>query len=120
MLVKLAAPQNKCTLKEADDKGVPRYLSCLLYISQCLNIFYLVAKPLLKAPKHDHGSEKKKSGFYLFRVTYQKSPRTDPFRKVSCKKTENWHFGDHRIWGGLVSWLHSDICRGPVGCHGRL
>ena len=54
--------------------------------------------------------EKMKIFFDFLEVTYQKSPKTDPFSEGIMQKTENWHFGDHRIW---VSELHRDM---PGSC----
>ena len=70
-----------------------------------LTVEYILFGDLLKAPKHDHGSEKKKNEVFLnfFEVTYQKPLKTNPFSECIMQKTENWHFGDHQIWGGSVS-----------------
>jgi len=54
-------------------------------------------------------------GIFL-EVTYQKSPKTDPFSEGIIQKTENWHFGDHRIWGGRYQ-SSIGICRGPTSMY---
>jgi hypothetical protein len=53
----------QCTLKEADGKGVSRYL---LYISQCLNILYLVARHLLKHQNTIVEVRRKNFNFLIF------------------------------------------------------
>jgi hypothetical protein len=89
------------------------------YLSRCYIVIYIsqglfgAQAPALKpveAPKHDRRRKKKKSGvFWIFgEVTYQNPPNTDTFSEGIIQKTEKWHFGDHRIWGGSVSELHKD------------
>jgi hypothetical protein len=67
--------------------------------------------PTLKPVEHGNAiaDARRKFGF-LLEVIYQNSPKTDPFLQGIMQKTENWHFGDHRIWGSQyqssigISW----------------
>src|SRR5882762_7491390 len=71
-----------------------------------------------EARKHRNmiAGARKKMGIFL-EVTYQKSPKTDPFSEGIIQKTENWHFGVHRIWGGGRYQSSIGICQGPTSMY---
>src|SRR5882762_9986010 len=103
-------------------EGLARYLSCLSYnhihLSVSEHILFDAQVPALKpgSTKTRLWEQEEKMGIFgdFLEVTYQKSPKINPFLEGIIQKTENWHFGDHRIWGGGRYQSSIGICRGPT------
>jgi hypothetical protein len=81
-----------------------------IHLSVSEHILFDTQVPALKLGSTETRSweREEKMGIFL-EVTYQKSPKTNPFLEGIIQKTENWHFGDHRI-GGSVSVLSCCEC----------